>query len=364
MTFNEFYSQTDNPFYIRMKEILDYRQQNKLTYINSVKDRPDDYIKCQKHHIIPRCWYRHHGYEIDNSKENIIYLTPGEHLEIHVLMREYFKSINDLDMYYAMALAIDKMTNGTSEWIENVVNNTNEKDYYLKEYENNIDIAAEATAYRYKKMTPEERIKLSQQISDGWKNMDKNAYDKLCDKRVEIGKMLWIDPNYKTGSDEWRKNQSESQKRAWENKSEAQKELEKQKRCETWKNMPEEKKQQLRDEQVKIQTDRWNKKSKKDKKEHGKKISQAYQNKSEEKKKLHQKRKSEALKRYYKNLSKEEKEKISQERKSRRWMSNDKLMICRYVQPKDIQKLLDQAWVFGHKIKIYKKLKSLTQQDI
>ena len=128
MTFNEFYSQTDNPFYIRMKEILDYRQQNKLTYINSVKDRPDDYIKCQKHHIIPRCWYRHHGYEIDNSKENIIYLTPGEHLEIHVLMREYFKSINDLDMYYAMALAIDKMTNGTSEWIDKIVNNDIEKE--------------------------------------------------------------------------------------------------------------------------------------------------------------------------------------------------------------------------------------------
>ena len=58
-------------------------------------------------------------------------------------------------MYYAMALAIDRMTNGNQEFINAIVNDTAEKDYYLQQYSLNINEAAEATSYRYKQMTPE-----------------------------------------------------------------------------------------------------------------------------------------------------------------------------------------------------------------
>lgn len=367
MTPDEFYSHKNNCFYIRMKEILDFRRSNPLHYINEIKNRPATYIKCQRHHIIPRSWYRHHGYTIDNSYENTIYLTPSEHLEVHVLLREYFKSINDLDMYYSMALAIDKMTNGNSQWIDTIVNNDIEKSFYLKIYEENINIAAEATAYRYKTMTPEERMKLSQHISDGWKNMDKDTYDNLCKKRVEIGKMLWTDQNYKTGSDEWKKHQSESQKRAQENKSEMQKEIEKQKRADTWKNMPEKRKQQLKDDQSRIQTERWKNISDEERKKHGEKISNAYKNTTPEHRALHRKRQSESIKKHFASLSDEEREKMRKKcalaSKGRKFMSNDKLMKTIQAKPEQIQELLNQGWFIGNKSRIYKKLKSAIQQD-
>lgn len=364
MTLEEFYKDVQNPFFIRMKSILDYRRQNVLTYISSTKDRPTNYIKCQKHHIIPKSWYRHHGYEIDDTQNNTIYLTPSEHLEIHVLMREYFKSVNDLDMYYAMALAIDKMSNGNIDWINKIVNDDKEKAFFLKTYEENLDNAAKATMYRYKQMTPEQRALLSKHISDGWKNMDKDAYDSLCSKRSTIGKKLWKDPSYKTGSEEWKQHQSESQKQAWANKSDIQKEIENQKRRETWKNMPEERKQQLRNEQVKIQTELWNAKSKDEKQKHGKKISNSYKNRSAESRALQKKRQSESRKKYLASLTEKEKQKMSLERRSRKWMSNDNLMISRMVHPNEIQQLLDDGWIFGNKSYWYKKLKLLTQSNI
>ncbi len=367
MKSEEFYKDKTNQYYIRMMEIIDYRRKNVLVYINSVKDRPKDYIKCQRHHIIPRAWYRHHGYEIDNSKDNIVYLTPSEHLEVHVMLREYFKCVNDLDMHYAMALAVDRMSNGNPEWIDKVVNDDNEKQFFLKTYEDNINKAAEATAYRYRQMSPEERAELAQKISDGWKNMDKDRYDKLCDKRIENGKMFWTDPSYKTGSEEWKQHQSESQKRARANKSDAQKEAERQRQIDFWKNMPEERKQQLRDEQVRIQTERWNNKSEEEKRKHAEKISQAYQNKSEEKKRLHQERRSESMKRYFQNMTPEQKKALSQQRstisKGKKFMSNDKLMKVIQVRPEQIPELLEQGWIVGNRSKHYKKLKQQAQSD-
>ena len=344
-----------------MKCILDYRRQNTLTPILSSKKRPPDYIKCQKHHIIPRCWYQHNGYDIDNSHYNIIYLTPGEHLEIHILMREYFKSVNNLDMYYAMAFAIDKMTNGNQEWITKIVNNDDEKSFYLKSYEDNLELVAQAILYRHKHMSPEQRQLLSKHISDGWNNMDQTKYDNLCKKRVELGKKMWIDPSYKTGSDEWKKHQSESQKRAWANKTDAQKEAERQKHIEIWKNTPDEVKQKLKQHQHEVQTIVWENKSVEEKQIHGKKISNSYKNKTMEQRALHKKRQSESRKQYLASLTPEEKEKISQERKSRRWISNDELMISKMVHINEIQEMLNQGWILGCKSTKYKKLKALIQ---
>lgn len=361
MKYDEFYVDKNNQFFIRMKNILDYRRQNVLKPIQSSKHRPLNYIKCQKHHIIPRCWYRHNGYTIDNSDYNIIFLTPGEHLEIHVLMREYFRSVNDIDMYYAMAFAIDKMTNGNVEWIKKIVNDDDEKTFYLNQYEQNLEIVSQAISYRYKKMSPEQRQLISKHISDGWNNMDQTKYDNLCKKRSEFGKKMWEDETYKIGSDEWKQHQSESQKRAWANKTDAQKEVERQKRIEIWKNKPNEEKQRLKNQQHDIQTNIWKNKSDEDKIIHGKKISNSYKNKTPEQRQLQKKRQSNARKQYLASLTPEEKEKISQERKSRRWISNDELMISKMVHINEIPEMLNQGWILGCKSVKYKKLKALIQ---
>lgn len=38
-----------------------------------------------KHHIIPRCWFKMMDLPIDNSKSNLVVLTPEEHLKVHQL---------------------------------------------------------------------------------------------------------------------------------------------------------------------------------------------------------------------------------------------------------------------------------------
>lgn len=38
-----------------------------------------------KHHIIPRCWFKMMKLPVDNSKTNLVMLTPDEHLKVHQL---------------------------------------------------------------------------------------------------------------------------------------------------------------------------------------------------------------------------------------------------------------------------------------
>ena len=116
MTPNEFITEA-NDYGKRIWDIIKRRRAEPLVYLPAAQ-RPEGYIKCQRHHIIPRCWFRQQGLEIDNSEENVVNLLPGEHLEVHALMREYFKSINDMNMYYKMALAIDKLVSGNEKWID------------------------------------------------------------------------------------------------------------------------------------------------------------------------------------------------------------------------------------------------------
>jgi len=113
--------------------------ENMLFHIGG-KDAPvknKDTMSC-KHHIIPRCYYRHNNLEIDNSLENIVFLTPGEHLKVHILMREYFKDISDMKLYYSMALAIDRMTNGDNDWLKLRTSSIEELNEYIEEYSKNV----------------------------------------------------------------------------------------------------------------------------------------------------------------------------------------------------------------------------------
>lgn len=37
----------------------------------------------QKHHIIPQCYFKHEGIDVDNSQNNIIYLNYCDHVLAH-----------------------------------------------------------------------------------------------------------------------------------------------------------------------------------------------------------------------------------------------------------------------------------------
>ena len=240
------FTNTQSEFYIRMRNIIDYR-----------RNTPPTTAKVQRHHIIPKSWYAHHDLQCDNSKDNLITVTPAEHLQLHVLLKQYFKEQNDLDMYYAMALAIDRMTNGNQEFINAIVNDTAEKDYYLQQYSLNINEAAEATSYRYKQMTPEQRLKLSQAISNGWKSMDSVKYKEIAEKRSIDKQNEWKSGTSNLGSDQWKQKQSIAQKAYWENLSDIEKERKRLHLIDVWKNKSQAEIDKLNAKQSEIQKQLW-----------------------------------------------------------------------------------------------------------
>jgi hypothetical protein len=61
-----------NQHFVAMMNIINFAKLNKPT-------------KGHKHHIIPRSWFKRNGYEIDNSKDNLILLTAEDHLKVHKL---------------------------------------------------------------------------------------------------------------------------------------------------------------------------------------------------------------------------------------------------------------------------------------
>lgn len=63
-----------------------------MNIINLAKLNPPS--KGHNHHIIPRCWYKLHNLPVDNSKDNLVLLTPEDHAKVHKLA--YLCSKNEI----------------------------------------------------------------------------------------------------------------------------------------------------------------------------------------------------------------------------------------------------------------------------
>lgn len=51
--------------------------------IESNKEREKEIYKTQKHHIIPRCYFKYNNLEIDDSQENLVNLLYKDHILAH-----------------------------------------------------------------------------------------------------------------------------------------------------------------------------------------------------------------------------------------------------------------------------------------
>ena len=78
-------------------EVFEYNQHfvAMMNIINNARLNPP--AKGHKHHIIPRCWFKMNGQEVDNSKNNLVLLTYEDHIKVHKLsmlcaIREELKS--------------------------------------------------------------------------------------------------------------------------------------------------------------------------------------------------------------------------------------------------------------------------------
>lgn len=66
-------------------EVFEYNQHfvAMMNIINMAKlNKP---VKGHRHHIVPRSWFKWKGYEIDNTKDNLVLLTAEDHLKVHKL---------------------------------------------------------------------------------------------------------------------------------------------------------------------------------------------------------------------------------------------------------------------------------------
>ena len=55
-----------------------------MNIINAARLNPP--AKGHNHHIIPRCWFKLHNIDIDNSDDNLVLLTYEDHCKVHKLM--------------------------------------------------------------------------------------------------------------------------------------------------------------------------------------------------------------------------------------------------------------------------------------
>ena len=70
-----------NQHFVAMMNIINFARLNPPT-------------KGHKHHIIPKCWFKKNNLPVDNSKDNLVLLTPEDHAKVHKLA--YLCSKNEI----------------------------------------------------------------------------------------------------------------------------------------------------------------------------------------------------------------------------------------------------------------------------
>lgn len=173
-----------------MFKIIEFRRQNPLVHL-PLKDRDGTYVVSYRHHIVPKAWFKLNKQPIDNTKANVIRLTILEHLEVHILLKNYFRSVGDENLACKMAIAISEIcsmdipraleTNEISKLDSNLLAKIEEN-----AIDNVVAHSTEAKAY-WKCLTKSQREERSHKISQSLLNMPedkKKTYRENISKNV------------------------------------------------------------------------------------------------------------------------------------------------------------------------------------
>ena len=149
----------------------------------------DSGIYTEKHHIIPKCWYKRIGIPIDNTKSNIVNVTFSEHIILHILLKKYFESIDDRYMFYAMASSVHRVFSSCKSKQDFI------EDHILDFSKNDIlDEVQKSKALSIQSM--KEKIKGSKWYTDGKKIIrlkdGENIPDNFENKFPDSIKRIWI----------------------------------------------------------------------------------------------------------------------------------------------------------------------------
>lgn len=75
--------------------------------IESNRNTKREKFKTQKHHIIPRCYYKYNKLNVDNSKDNLINLLYKDHILAHIYLSmcfsvDWLMYVNNISIYFML----------------------------------------------------------------------------------------------------------------------------------------------------------------------------------------------------------------------------------------------------------------------
>lgn len=129
--------------------------------------------KFERHHIIPRCFFKAMNIDVDNSNSNLVNLTREQHAKVHKLAMMCAKDIVKLQLSVAASIMTHtKCCIGVSPKNKGV-KMTSEQIQKLKE--NHADVSGEKNPFYGRKHSEETRKLISEKISEMVKG-EKNPF--------------------------------------------------------------------------------------------------------------------------------------------------------------------------------------------
>lgn len=181
----------DNPWLIEMFKIIELRKTpgsilRKLPH----KLRDKTYIEVQKHHIIPKAWYKHNNYEIDNTDDNIVLLTIAEHVKVHYYLKCYFTRNKDAYMHYAMLQSLDYTCNGNNHSLAELTTLIID-DQLITDIETGIIEARKLRNFYWNNLTEEQRKVHSDKLKNFYARMSTEEKQLFAEKQRIKSIKMW-----------------------------------------------------------------------------------------------------------------------------------------------------------------------------
>ena len=129
----------------------------------------------EKHHIVPKGWFRRNKIEIDNSGENVVRLNVKDHLKAHLLLFYFFREVKDFDMYQSSLGAMHVMTSQSRSQLQKCIDQFG--DFPKEVYDELYRIRSEA--YKDRRKYSQEYIEECFRIYSSYDDPDKGMEEVL-----------------------------------------------------------------------------------------------------------------------------------------------------------------------------------------
>lgn len=99
----------------QLEEAFDTSSSDYIKMMNIIRTSNKDKEPLHKHHIVPRSWFVHNNYAVDNTDDNIAYITPFEHCMVHYYAWKCAKKVIKRSMCMAFHLMCNTAQKGLKD---------------------------------------------------------------------------------------------------------------------------------------------------------------------------------------------------------------------------------------------------------